>query len=108
MSALVARYRHAYLLVALVLLILVRPFVPEVRVLGLVMLDLFFLVVLFAGVAACIDKRRQLWIVGGLAFATVVTRFVSEASDHATWAQILRLGSALLFSTSSVTSSTVI
>ena len=66
---LVARYRHAQLLVVLTLLVLVGPFVDHVT-LGLAIMDILLVVTLASSVVACSRNRVQLAL--GLALALLV------------------------------------
>ncbi len=57
------RYRHAYLLAGLLLLMLLHPFLVE-RVLGLAMMDIVFLITTLTAIFAC--ATRKLGIVLGV------------------------------------------
>ena len=60
------RFRHHHLLVALVLLIVVKPFMPETRVLGISVFRAFFWLTVISGVLSCANNARQLVVVFGL------------------------------------------
>ena len=57
-----SRYRHAYLLVSLLLAVTLRPFLSE-RSLGLGLIELFLFLALIAGAFATVQNRRQLFLV---------------------------------------------
>jgi hypothetical protein len=78
-------YRHATLLAALVLLLLVRPFLGE-RLLGLALVDLLLMLTLVSSVLACAANRRQAAI--GLVLAALMVL--------ASWADLISEDAALL------------
>jgi hypothetical protein len=75
------RYRHAYLLASLLLLVLVQPFLGE-RLLGLALIDVFLIVTLVTCIVTCSTTRRQLVIGVVLAAALEVARWSTLISDH--------------------------
>jgi hypothetical protein len=75
------RYRFAYLLVTLVLVLFVRPFISTLSV-STAIVDILLFVALIAGAFTSIEQRRQLWTTTVLISLTVVVRVswhVSEA-----------------------------
>ncbi len=67
-------YRHAYLLGALSLLLIVHPFLVE-RVLGIALVELFVLLTLIASVIICAKTRKQVGISVSLAVLMEIARW---------------------------------
>ncbi len=68
-----SRYRHAYLLASLLLVITIRPFLAE-RVLGVGLIEAFLFITVVAGAYATAAGRRKGLILGALAALSVLAR----------------------------------
>ncbi|MGI9301121.1 MAG: hypothetical protein ACR2RB_00210, partial [Gammaproteobacteria bacterium] len=68
-----SRYRHAYLLTSLLLVIVVEPFLVD-RILSIWLIDAFLFISLVAGAYATATHRHMLFISGALATAAVLAR----------------------------------
>jgi len=60
------RFRFAYLLVSLVLVVFLRPFIAE-QVFGVAFVDILLLFALIAGVFTAIERRQQFVVIAVLA-----------------------------------------
>lgn len=72
-SITLTRYRHAYLLASLLLVIVARPFFVE-RVLGVGIIDVLLFITLIAGALTTTMDRRQVVVVGLLAAISAIAR----------------------------------
>ena len=68
-----SRYRYAYLLASLLLVITIRPFLAE-RVLGVGLIEAFLFITVVAGAYATAAGRRKGLILGALAALSVLAR----------------------------------
>lgn len=75
-----SRYRYAYLLSSLLLVIVLRPFLPN-RFLGIGLIDLLLFATLVVGALATASSRAQLVVVGVLAVLSAGTRIAWLASE---------------------------
>ncbi len=75
------RYRHAYLLASLLLVIAVRPFLAE-RVLGVALIEAFLFATLVAGAYAAATGRRKFITLGVLAVLSVIVRMAWLTLRH--------------------------
>jgi len=75
-DSLFARYRHAQLLVAVALLLLVDPFLSGY--VGTRILDAFLIVTLISAIVACASSRRHIVIGVSLAVCVMVALFLRE------------------------------
>ncbi|MCG8591599.1 MAG: potassium channel family protein [Proteobacteria bacterium] len=89
------RYRHAYLLAALVLIVPARPFLVE-RVFGLALLDLMLLVVLIACIVSCARGRWRI-ATGLVMVAAIQALDWLSSSSEAVWGSQLRNLLAVVF-----------
>lgn len=73
------RYRFAYLLVTLLLVLFIRPFISSQSV-SAGLLDILLLLTLIAGTYTSIEKRMQVYVIGLLVTISTVTRITWHVS----------------------------
>jgi hypothetical protein len=97
MASLVARYRHVYLLTTLVLMMLVRPFLPADESWTSSALDIFLLAMVVAGIHACAPTRGERLLALALGIATLLATVAGEAQKGVGWAHATQLVCGLGF-----------
>jgi len=63
------RFRFAYLLASLALVVFLRPFIAD-RILGVAFVDILIFIAIIAGVFTTIDQRRHFMVIAALAIAS--------------------------------------
>lgn len=90
-------YRHAYLLISLLLVITVRPFLAE-RLVGLALVDILLGLTLVLGVAATARSRIQFGLISSIVAGSVVARIIWERSQDESWMHVFLLGYIVFYS----------
>ena len=101
-TSVVRRYRHSYLLAALIAVIALPAFLQE-RVFGVALVELLLLVAMLAGTYATVTSKRRLGLTLSLAGLAVVSRILWETNEQPHAMHAFLTLNAVLFSVVTVT-----